>query len=42
MQINGIRQHFYTLYYWQQNGIFELFVPTRKEQCAHRHRFQTQ
>jgi putative transposase len=37
----GLRQEFITRNCPQQNGMVERLIPTLKEQCAHRHRFET-
>lgn len=37
----GLRQEFITPHCPQQNGMIERFIRTLKEQCAHRHRFET-
>lgn len=37
----GLRQEFITPYCPQQNGMVERVIRTLKEQCAHRHRFET-
>jgi len=38
----GLRQEFITPHCPQQNGTIERVIRTLKEQCAHRHRFETQ
>lgn len=38
----GLRQEFHTPHCPQQNGMVERVIRTLKEQCAHRHRFETQ
>ncbi|WP_316679515.1 hypothetical protein [Ralstonia chuxiongensis] len=37
----GLRQEFITLHCTQQNGMVERVIRTLKEQCVHRHRFET-
>ncbi|KDD47732.1 integrase core domain protein [Bordetella bronchiseptica MBORD901] len=37
----GLRQDFITPHCPQQNGMIERVIRTLKEQCAHRHRFET-
>lgn len=37
----GLRQEFITPHTPQQNGMVERVIRTLKEQCAHRHRFET-
>ncbi len=37
----GIRQEFITPHTPQQNGMVERLIRTLKEQCVHRHRFET-
>lgn len=37
----GLQQKFITPHCPQQNGIVERVIRTLKEQCAHRHRFET-
>jgi putative transposase len=37
----GLRQEFITPHCPQQNGLVERMIRTLKEQCAHRHRFET-
>ena len=37
----GLRQEFITPHCPQQNGMVERLIRTLKEQCAHRHRFET-
>ena len=37
----GLRQEFITAHCPQQNGMVERVIRTLKEQCAHRHRFET-
>lgn len=37
----GLQQEFITPYTPQQNGLVERFIRTLKEQCTHRHRFET-
>lgn len=37
----GLRQEFITPHCPQQNGMVERVIRTLKEQCAHRHRFET-
>lgn len=37
----GLRQEFITPYSPEQNGMIERVIRTLKEQCAHRHRFET-
>ena len=38
----GLRQEFTTTHRPQQNGMVERVIRTLKEQCAHRHRFESQ
>ena len=38
----GLRQEFITPHCPQQNGMVERVIRTLKEQCVHRHRFETQ
>jgi putative transposase len=38
----GLKQEFITPHCPQQNGMIERFIRTLKEQCAHRHRFESQ
>lgn len=38
----GLKQEFITPYCPQQNGMVERVIRTLKEQCAHRHRFESQ
>ena len=38
----GLRQEFITPHCPQQNGMVERLIRTLKEQCVHRHRFETQ
>jgi len=38
----GLRQEFITPHCPQQNGMVERVIRTLKEQCTHRHRFETQ
>ena len=38
----GLRQEFITPHCPQQNGIVERVIRALKEQCVHRHRFETQ
>jgi len=38
----GLKQEFITPYCPQQNGMIERVIRTLKEQCVHRHRFETQ
>ncbi|MQU09500.1 transposase [Pseudomonas helleri] len=38
----GLRQEFITPHCPQQNGMVERVIRTLKEQCAHRHRFESQ
>lgn len=38
----GLRQEFITPHCPQQNGTVERVIQTPKEQCAHRHRFESQ
>jgi putative transposase len=38
----GLKQEFITPHCPQQNGMVERVIRTLKEQCAHRHRFETQ
>ena len=38
----GLRQEFMTPHCPQQNRMIERVIRTLKEQCAHRHRFETQ
>ena len=38
----GLRQEFITPHCPQQNGMIERVIRTLKEQCAHRHRFESQ
>ena len=38
----GLQQEFITPHCPQQNGMIERFIRTLKEQCAHRHRFESQ
>ena len=38
----GLRQEFITPHCPQQNGLVERVIRTLKEQCVHRHRFETQ
>ncbi|WP_306481824.1 integrase core domain-containing protein [Limnobacter sp.] len=37
----GLQQEFITPYSPEQNGIVERVIRTLKEQCVHRHRFET-
>jgi putative transposase len=37
----GLRQEFITPHTPEQNGMVERVIRTFKEQCAHRHRFET-
>jgi putative transposase len=37
----GLRQEFITLHCPQQNGMVERVIRSIKEQCVHRHRFET-
>ena len=37
----GLKQEFITPYTPQQNGLIERFIRTIKEQCIHRHRFES-
>jgi putative transposase len=37
----GLRQEFVTPHCPQQNGMIERVIRTLKEQCVHRHRFET-
>lgn len=37
----GLRQEFITPHCPQQNGMVERVIPTLKEQCVHRHRFES-
>ena len=37
----GLRQEFITPHTPEQNGMVERLIRTLKEQCAHRHRFET-
>lgn len=37
----GLRQEFITPHCPQQNGMVERVIRTLKEQCTHRHRFET-
>lgn len=37
----GLQQEFITPYTPQQNGLIERLIRTLKEQCVHRHRFET-
>ena len=37
----GLRQEFITPYSPEQNGMVERVIRTLKEQCAHRHRFES-
>ena len=37
----GLKQEFITPYTPQQNGLVERMIRTLKEQCIHRHRFET-
>jgi putative transposase len=37
----GLRQEFITPHGPQQNGMVERVIRTLKEQCVHRHRFET-
>lgn len=37
----GLQQEFITPYSPEQNGMVERVIRTLKEQCAHRHRFET-
>jgi putative transposase len=37
-----LRQEFITPHCPQQNGMIERVIPTLKEHCVHRHRFETQ
>ncbi len=37
----GLRQEFITPHCQQQNGMVERLIGTLKEQCAHRHRFES-
>ncbi len=41
VQSYGLRQEFITPYTPQQNGLVERVIRTLKEQCIHRHRFET-
>lgn len=38
----GLRQEFITPHCSQQNGMVERVIRTSKEQCVHRHRFESQ
>ncbi|MDX2299154.1 MAG: integrase core domain-containing protein, partial [Xanthomonadaceae bacterium] len=38
----GLRQEFITPHCPQQNGMVERVIRTLKEQCTHRHRFESQ
>jgi putative transposase len=38
----GLKQEFITPHCPQQNGMVERVIRTLKEQCVHRHRFETQ
>jgi putative transposase len=38
----GLRQEFITSHCPQQNGMIERVIRPLKEQCVHRHRFETQ
>ena len=38
----GLKQEFITPHCLQQNGMVERVIRTLKEQCVHRHRFETQ
>jgi putative transposase len=38
----GLKQEFITPHCPQQNGMVERLIRTLKEQCVHRHRFETQ
>ncbi len=38
----GLHQEFITPHRPQQNGMIERVIRTLKEQCVHRHRFETQ
>ncbi|HVX56179.1 MAG TPA: integrase core domain-containing protein [Candidatus Saccharimonadales bacterium] len=38
----GVRQEFITPHCPQQNGMVERLIRTLKEQCAYRHRFESQ
>jgi putative transposase len=38
----GVKQEFITRHCPQQNGMVERLIRTLKEQCIHRHRFETQ
>ncbi|MHB1913711.1 MAG: transposase [Acidiferrobacteraceae bacterium] len=37
----GLKQEFITPHTPQQNGLIERLIRTLKEQCLHRHRFET-
>jgi len=38
----GLQQEFITPHCPQQNGMVERVIRTQKEQCVHRHRFESQ
>ena len=41
MRSYGLRQEFITPHCPQQNGMVERLIRTLKEQCVHRHRFES-
>jgi putative transposase len=41
VRADGLRQEFITPYSPEQNGMVERVIRTLKEQCAHRHRFES-
>jgi putative transposase len=42
LRSDGLRQEFITAHCSQQNGMIERVIRTLKEQCVHRHPFETQ
>ena len=42
MRSYGLKQEFITPHCPQQNGMVERVIRTLKEQCVHRHRFESQ